>query len=356
MPILAEPSLADTRSKRADFLELTALFSSRGRSGKATLLGTLDLAGDTAVEEPIFDETTGDDLDEDIVEVTREQAVVSTFEELDYRQSSIGIAYPFLIDARRQTVIFQGVDADQPGRQIYLFCLLASAMRLGQIQGGDELREIRQEIANNFQICACLAAGGFLAGYVSSLGFPRATGDAFLPALKDAYLKVGVGTVRNDIPDGLPSELKDGGIDVIAWRDLPDKMPGKLYLLGQTASGLDWRSKSVVEYIPQLHGSWFTEAPAKYNTPAMFIPFPLQHELDDPKRESFLVALKRRFWHEEQRFGIIFDRIRIPHLANLCLTSPLEARHNVDSADKLDNISGWVNRIVVLFRPPEAQA
>jgi hypothetical protein len=349
MPILVEPSLGDSRSKRADFLELTALFSSRGRSGKATLLSVLDLAGDAAVEEPIFDEADGSDLDEGIVESTREQAVASTFEELDYRQTSIGDAYPFSIDARNQMVISQGTDANHPGRQIYLFCLLASAIRSDQIQGGDELKDIKQEIANNFQICACLAAGGFLAGKVSSFGFPRATGDAFLPALRNAFLKFGLGAVRAEIPDGLPKELKDGGIDVIAWRDLPDQMAGKLYLLGQSASGSDWRSKSIVEYIPQFHGSWFTEAPAKHNTPAMFIPFPLQHELDEPKRDPFLTALKRRFWHEEQRFGIIFDRIRIPHLANLCLSSPLESRQNVESADKIENVGRWVDRTVALF-------
>lgn len=349
MPVLAEPSLTDSRSERADFLELSALFSSRGRSGGATLLGVLDLSDDRAVQEKVFDEIDGTNLDEDIVEATRELAVAKTFEELDYRQTSGGAAYPFLIDARTQTVIFQGMDPAQPGRQIYVFCLLTSGLRSLQLQGGDELNSIKQEIANNFQICACLAAGGFLAGNVSSFGFPRATGDAFLPALRNTFMRFGVGTVRTEVPDGLPEKLKDGGIDVIAWRELPDKMPGKLYLIGQTASGANWRAKSVAEYISQLD-AWFTEIPAKYTTPAMFIPFPLQHEMDEPKRDPFPMALKRRFWYEERGFGIIFDRIRISHLANVCLSSPPEARQNVESADRLDNVSGWVDRTITLFR------
>ena len=213
--------------------------------------------------------------------------------------------------------------------------------------------EIKQAIANNFQICACLAAGGFLSGHVSSFGFPRATGDAFLPALRNVFLRFGLGTVRAEIPDGLPQQLKDGGIDLIAWRDFPDQMAGKLYLLGQTASGSNWKSKSIVEYLPQFHGSWFTEFPAWHNTPAMFIPFPLQHELDEPKRDPFITALKRCSWHEERRFGIIFDRIRIPHLANLCLNSPPESRQIVESADKVDDVRGWVDRTIALFRPLE---
>ena len=352
MAILAEPFPGDTRSRRADFLELSALLSPRGRSGKATLLGVLDLAGDMAVEEPILDEIDGQILDEEIVESSREQIVANTFEELDYRQGCIGSAYPFAVDAQKQTVKFDGSTVREPsGRSIYLFCLLASAIRSSQIQGGDEIKEITQEIAPNFQICACLAAGGFLAGSVSSFGFPRATGDAFLPALRNTYARFGLGTVRAEVPDGLPEELKDGGIDVIAWREFPDRMAGKLYLLGQTASGVNWRSKSVVEYIPQLHGSWFTEAPAKHNTPAMFIPFPLHHEMDEPRQDSFAVALKRRFWHEEQRFGIIFDRVRIPHLANLCLKLPEEARRHIESADQLAAIGNWVAKTVALFRP-----
>jgi hypothetical protein len=335
---------------------LNALFSSRGRSGKGTLLGVLDLAGDTAVTEPVLDEIDGQVLDEEIVESAREQIVNNTFEELDYRRACIGDAYPFGIDARNQTVTFLGMgEGEQSGRQIYLFCLLTSAIRAGQIQGGDEIRELAQEIAVNFQICACLAAGGFFAGCVSSFGFPRATGDAFLPALRNTYARFGFGTVRADIPEGLPEELKDGGIDVIAWREFPDHMAGKLYLLGQTASGANWRAKSVVEYIPQLHGSWFTEAPAKHNTPAMFIPFPLQHEMDEPRRDSFAITLKRRFWHEEQRFGIIFDRIRIPHLAKVCLQLPEEVRNQVESADRVNAIGTWVNKTIALFRPEPAR-
>src|SRR5450759_2443915 len=109
MATLAEPAQADTRSVRADFLELSALFSSRGRSGKATLLGVLDLSGDSALDEPIFDESDGAMLDECIVEATREQFVASTFEELDYRQTCVGESYPFVVDFDRQTLVLRSV-------------------------------------------------------------------------------------------------------------------------------------------------------------------------------------------------------------------------------------------------------
>lgn len=351
MVTLAEPALTDTRSSRADFLELSALFSSRGKSSKATLLGVLDLSSDPVVEERIVDETSGELFDKDIVESDREQVVATTFEELLYRQTCLEDSYPFTVDARNQTVTFVETDtAEYPGRAVYLFCLLASAIRFDLLQGRNDLEDLSKAIASNFQVCACLAAGGFLAGDVSSFGFPRATGDAFLPALRKTFERFGFGSVRTEIPDGLPAELKDGGIDVIAWREFPDGMPGKLYLLGQSASGKDWRSKSVVGYISQLHGSWFTEAPATYATPAMFIPFPLQYELDEPKRDSFATALKRRFGHEEKRFGIVFDRMRISHLANICIGFSAAAKQRVESADQFTRVNDWIAETVSLFR------
>lgn len=294
-------------------------------------------------------------LDEDIVESEREQLVDTTFEELVYRESCLQGSYPFHIDARRQVVRYLGVGAAQyPGRDVYLFCLFTSAIRSGQIQGGnegdrDELKGLATEIAGNFQICACLAAGGFLAGEVSSFGFPRATGDAFLPALRNTFARFGIGNVRSDVPDGMPAELKDGGIDVIAWKESPDRRPGKLCILGQCASGLNWKGKSVVEYIDQLP-AWFSDQPFKYSLPAMFIPFPIHHELNEPVRDTFMDSVARKFWFEERRFGIIFDRLRIPYLANICMELSEEARQRVDSSERVASVNGWVTRTAGLVR------
>src|SRR2546423_903736 len=140
---------------------------------------------------------------------------------------------------------------------------------------------------------------GYLNGEVSSFGFPRATGDGFLPALRNAFGRFGMGEVRTEIPDGLPVSLKDGGIDIIAWRNHPDRMPGKIYLLGQCASGYGWQDKSVVEYIDQLHGTWFTTVPANFSIPAMFIPFTFHRDLTEDRTGPFLTAVKNRFWYEE---------------------------------------------------------
>lgn len=345
MVVISPPNPTDTRSALADWLELRTLMDTRGVSTRATLLNVLDILEDGAAEPDPVDVETGEVLDEAILEGDRYQFVDVTFEELRYRSDLLGDSYPFEVDAARQRLTRRSDEhADHAGQVVYLFCLLASAIRERRLQAATVLSQAEQDIADSFQICACLAAGGYLSGDVSSFGFPRASGSGFLTALRETFARFGIGRVRDsdDIPDGLPTSLKDGGIDVIAWRNHPDGMPGKLYLIGQCASGLQWREKSVVEYIRQLHGSWFTHRPAEHSTPAMFIPFPFHHDISE-RNGPYLDAVKNRFWHEEPRFGVIFDRLRITHFANACMAFGDSHRVKVDGCDRFDQVVSWVS-------------
>lgn len=351
---IVAPLPADTRSIIADWLELITFSSMQGQSSKAQLLGLRDLAEDRAVDPLLREEDeTGETLDNAILEEDRQSWVTNVFEELGYRRACLGESYPFKIDTRR-SVLMRTVDdpITHPGQTVYLFCLLASAIRERRLQPKQSLSSVEGRIADNFQICACLAAGGYIVGEVASFGFPRATGTAFLPALREAYQRFGIGQVRatDDIPPGLPTSLKDGGIDVIAWRALPDGMPGRIYLLGQCASGKNWKAKSVVEYISQFHGAWFTVTPAKYSLPAMFIPFPFHHDLEEPEQGSFTDFIRNRYWYEEQRFGIVFDRLRIAHYAHMCMTGSEEARRKVDGTSRFDEVRRWVERTIQIVR------
>ena len=341
---LNSPILTDTRSNFADWMELRALLDDRGMSTRAVLLNTLDLIDDDASETNLIDTETGEGLDDAILEEGRNQIVEVAFEELSYRQQILGDSYPFRVDARRGSVnLTLNEQASSPGQIVYLFCLLACAIRERRLQPANALANAEKGIADAFQVCACLAAGGYTNGEVSSFGFPRAQGTGFLTALRKTFLRFGAGTVRasDEIPDGLPTSLKDGGIDVIAWRNQPDGMPGKMYVIGQCASGANWQDKSVVEYIEQLHGAWFTHQPAKHSTPAMFIPFPFHHNIDETNG-SFVDAVRNRFWYEERRFGIIFDRLRIAHFANACMGFSVGHRDQVEGSDRFDEVAAWV--------------
>ncbi len=343
MVVINPPTPTDTRSALADWLELQTLVDARGVSTRSTLLNVLDILEDDAAEPNSVDAETGEILDGAILEEGRQQFIDIAFEELDYRQQILGESYPFEVDADRHRLALKEDQANQPGQVVYLFCLLACAIRERKLQPTNVLTQAEQQIADAFQVCACLAAGGYLNGEVSSFGFPRATGTGFLTALRQTFARFGIGTVRatDDIPDGLPTSLKDGGIDVIAWRNHPDGMPGKMYLIGQCASGTKWREKTVTEYIDQLHGAWFTQQPAKHSTPAMFIPFPFHHDIEEPQG-SFSDTVKNRFWYEEPRFGMIFDRLRITHFANACMAFTAPHRDQVEGAERFDQVIAWV--------------
>jgi hypothetical protein len=347
--VLSPPSASDTRSALADWMELVTLGSSRGRTTKAALTNVFDIEEDYAAEPASIDEESGETLDQAILEDERYQIITATFEELAYRAETLGAAYPFTVDARR--LLLERVTDNpitRPGHVVYVFCLLASAIREKKLQPADQVANSERGIAHAFQICACLAAGGYINGEVTSFGFPRATGDGFLPALRQAFERFGIGQVRSEVPDGLPESLKDGGIDVIAWRDHPDKMPGKIYLLGQCASGQGWQGKSIVEYIDQLHGSWFTESPATFSLPAMFIPFIFHRDLNEDRRGPFLTAVKNRFWYDEKRFGIIFDRLRIAYFANCCITKAQAQAERIDGTERFEEVQSWVTEALHL--------
>lgn len=336
------PTPNSTRSANADWMELRAICSASGRSTVGDLLGVIDHIEDEAAEVRPFDEETSEALDESILETHRNRPVDAAFGELQYRERVLGEAYPFAVGSHPLGLNRAADVTAVPGRSIYLFCLLASAIRENMIQPAGPIQTATSEIANMFQVCACLAAGGYTAGEVVSFGFPRPTGTAFLPALRATYERFGAGTVKKSVPPGFPVSTKDDGIDVIAWRDHPDRMPGKLYLLGQCASGIDWRAKSVVDRIEPFHG-WFSEQPARHWLPSMFIPFTLHRDIPDDPATTFEEVLANKFLRDEMRYGIVFDRLRIAHFASACLKASGSTPSPVDGHDRFDQIQAWVD-------------
>jgi hypothetical protein len=337
----------------ADFLELAALLSSNLVASSADLLGSLDIAEDSALDEGTFDEETGEVIDQRIMEEDRQQILIDAFDEIAYRELHIGAAYPYTVNYEAFTITYTGDVLSQTGHLVYIFCLLASALREKRFEATAAktvfLDSTSREIGNRFQICACYAAGAYLSGPVASFGFPRAEGSGFLPALRSAYQRFGAGAVRaedDDILKDLPQSLKDGGVDVIAWRNFPDLMPGKLYLIGQCASGRNWRAKSVVEYIDQLHGTWFTQSPAKHCIPAMFIPFPFHHNQTQVKGRSFTMKTRTNFWNDEKRFGMIFDRLRISFLAHQYSLLPPSLQGEIDGSSRTEELGTWIGSLL----------
>lgn len=345
--MLPAPTENDSRSMLADWLELKALFSSRRTSSKGDLLNAFEIAGDELGTRFSHDDDTDEQLDQGILEEPRLALLESVFEELQFRATCLGASYPFSVDQRRQVLRAAFSDAlVHAGQAAYSFCLLATALRERRIAGLSEQADTEQEIALLFQVCACLAAGGYFGGSVCSFGFPREAGNAFLPALKAAYQRFGNGDVKTVIEEGHPDAVKDSGIDVIAWRDHPDRLPAKLYSLGQCASGRNWKQKPVSSEVAQFHGTWFTDWPSQHYLPALYIPFLIHDEIDEPTNESFAAVRKRTVAYHERKFGVIFDRLRIAHHADACFQRGGGAPGDVDGAARVLDIARWVNRTV----------
>jgi len=336
---ISPPTANDTRSSLADWLELQCVLSERHIVTTATLANVLDIAGDDTDARTERDDQTGEVLDGAILESSRNAIIEALLDELEHRVNVMGNSYPYSINARRQEIRLAVNDPiDNPSHAVYLFCLFASAIREKKLQPESDIRPLASLIPRGLQICACLAAAGYVVGEVSSFGFPREEGDAFLAALNSTYRRFGAGTIRTDVPAGWSESQKDGGIDVIAWRNHPDGMAGKTYLLGQTASGIGWKEKSILEYVGQFH-RWFTTPPASFYLPAMFIPFTLHSELVDSGEVAYFEARRGRFEFHEPRFGIIFDRFRITHFAGRGMMPPNDG---VDGIDQFQSVVDWV--------------
>lgn len=135
-----------------------------------------------------------------------------------------------------------------------------------------------------------------------------------------------------------PPEVKDDGVDVIAWADRPDGMPGKIYLLGQVASGEDWPNKSILSKISAFHSVWFSNPrPASTPIPSMFMPFCIQPTTAGE-------AIEDRMLYLTHNFGCFYYRHVIPPLARKGLEIARNgSRTIVQRENDVSRIVEWVN-------------
>jgi hypothetical protein len=209
-------------------------------------------------------------------------------------------------------------------------------------------------IGNIFQICSCVAVGGYTNAEVVSFGFPRATGTGFLPALQQAWSRYGSYSIHSRIPYPLDDRLKDGGIDIIAWRPFMDRFAATLIMFVQVASGLNWKDKAVAGDVQSLKG-WFTGGSFEHFLPAICIPFPLWFDVDEPpvdadgKKIVFRKGVQDKFMERERKFGVIFDRGRIAHFwaQAMAAHAAMQLQHPVDGIDRVAEVETWVNNVMV---------
>lgn len=230
------------------------------------------------------------------------------------------------------------------GAVLYLFCLFLSNFNNSEIFELDKFSyDLPNRVRDLFGACATWAAAGSLNGAAVAFGFPRPDGSPFLVKLRQCYGLFGEGEVR-DVPlPGVSSNPKDEGIDVIAWTPRHDLAPGKIYMLGQVASGGNWPGKSVREYFRPFHENWFSEIPASDPIPALFIPFCISLTGD--------ATLKQQLGILTKRYGQVHYRYTLPRLAQSGLNlAAANAAITIERIDEMPEIQEWVGELINKLR------
>jgi hypothetical protein len=355
---LASPDTQSSPTTLADWLELQALFSTHRPVRRSELDSIFRLTEEERLTRLHVDAETGERDDGEILEFEHDAKILSVSQELQWRLEKLGAAYPFKL-SKLASADDQGWELTAAGNPtstehiIYVTCLLIVAYRRGLLVPEPGAASFtNHHLGKLFQVCACLAIGGYLDGDVVSFGWPRAQSTAFLPALKEAWRRFGAYEVVDTEPDGAPHDLKDGGLDVIAWRHFPDGRPARLIVFGQAASGDDWMRKTAREPADTLIGSWFAGYRPRAWLPATIMPFMVHENIAIEDAQDTERAINGRMQYHEQSHGLIFDRVRVAASAHRALTSPCIDLARVDGADRIGELIEWVASIL----PPAKSA
>ena len=282
------------------------------------------------------------DISQDSEEITiseqdcqNESFLENVLEEIKCRKDCLGSSYPFEISESQSEFIFEINKKYEIGQFTYLLCLLFSHLNRGDVL--TEKIKITNEERDLMQVCATLAAADKQQHSVS-FGYPRKGGTSFLDALKKTYELIGEGTVKTSPPLGEAS-VKDAGIDVISWSSTADGASGRKYLLGQVATGNNWKEKSVKQEIDLFHEKWFIDKPASTPQPAMFIP----HCIEAKNHDERIILLNNL----TLQFGEVFYRYRLPLAAQQGYdnANTFSERH-VERIDDFHLVIGCVKRLL----------
>lgn len=330
----------------ADWLELTALLDPDASCGSGSVRTWARKYVPERTSRSRRDPSRGDDVDPEILGKEGEDVIKAVADEIALRISLASGTYPFAqtVDDSMRAWHLRSITVHGPqtaGRSAYLLCLLISGLRKGLINLVDNTLTVNAVIGARFQVAACLAVGGYLSGQVVSFGFPRAEGDAFLPALKRAFERFGVYKPLETPPRGYPPALKDGGVDVIGWIDFVDGRGARLIVFGQSASGSNWVDKPIHADIKQLT-AWFEQPVFEYFYPAILMPFPAHHDIVDYEEDAQGTWLN----YSEKRFGIVFDRFRIASLVERAMRLPEETLRKIDGHDQIGDMGTWVGKAI----------
>lgn len=245
---MVHPSLAAEDS--ADRLEWACMTDSRRYLAWSDVVGQLRLAVSEDEAVATYREPADGISEEEAVATYREPAddiseeerpyiepyetmLTDWVEVFAYRTQACGPddAYPFILTG-------EGIELRDSVSPAYVFQLLVSLGSVDDHHDGTTVYKLFEELSAE-------AAGRYLGDTRTTVvfGWPRLTlPRGFRDAVTSLLGLLREGEARED-REGL-GQSKDDGLDIVAWREFPDRRASKLILFGQCAAGRRWREKA----------------------------------------------------------------------------------------------------------------
>lgn len=263
-------------------------------------------------------------------DLENDESVIRVSDEIANRMKVLKDSYPFELTKDDNEIRLKDSDKNI-GEWVYLYCLIISHRKADGVNSSDFA--LTNEDRDILQIASVYAAAGDF-GDVVSFGYPRPDNTNFLSAMESTFKLVGEGTPRGSFLPGVSPHANDAEIDLVAWQNMNDGLPGKKLLIGQVASGANWKGKTVISAVDYVFSTYFSLKPCSSPIPAMFIPFCIDEE-HNGTRQDVLHDLTNRF-------GIVYYRLRLPLYA---LRGYL-LHDNVPRKDESDKIQAFIKSIL----------
>ena len=266
----------------------------------------------------------------------REEVATAAVSRISSRKRALGTSYPFDIDSDGTVISYTGQNTDH-GHTAYLVSLILSNLKsmspLLVDSGAHPTDEEVGYLRRYFQYFATAAIAAEVGGPGWSFGFPRPDRTGFFTKLSEIWSALGDGTVGPD--PSAPIDPKDDKVDVFAWREHKDGLPGFLLIAAQVATGRNWKEKSIRDHVKRgFPLRWFSRQPATEMVAYHVIPFARPEE---------------KFRDDVVLLGNVLHRLRVPLRVS-------EAVHlvsdgvPVEAFDLLGGVSEWVESYLERMR------
>ena len=230
--MIGDPSLAV--EDNADRLELACVVDSAGYLAWADVIRELRLTISKDEAVAIYGEPVEGMLEGARANIEPFETILNEWmEALSHRARACGPgdAYPF-------DITDEGIELRVRRSPAYLFQLLVS-------RGSTENHHDGTPVSKMFEELSAVAAGRYLGDAKTAVAFgsprrnlPTGFRDAVAALVK--LLREGKACADRE---GI-NQSKDDRLDVVAWREFPDRMASKLILFGQCAVGRHWKKKT----------------------------------------------------------------------------------------------------------------